>query len=264
MELNYLLSMYEKYKNAEKILKKYFTKEPKENIHVSKTGKYKQYLVYFSDNGIKSRKYIKKKNVKTISKLAQKKYNNQLYKFIKNRIKVLEKIKEIGEFDLDIVYKSFDINLKEYITPIVETWDDRVIDWKKEEYYIRNNKSGDSDLITKNGEYVRSKSEKIIADMLYDNNIVYKYESPLYIENKTFYPDFTFLSRKTGREIYWEHFGLIDDYEYRKSMVKKLQYYSKEGILTNKNLIITFETNGLNFDTNYFEKIIDELKKEVL
>ena len=63
-------------------------------------------------------------------------------------------------------------------------------------------------ILTENGERVRSKSEKILADYFYRQNILYKYEKPLYLKGYgTVYPDFTFLSSKTGKEIYWNMRG---------------------------------------------------------
>ena len=55
---------------------------------------------------------------------------------------------------------------------------------------------------TYKGERVRSKSEMIIANELFRNNIPYKYELPIELENwnkkVTIYPDFTVLNKRTG------------------------------------------------------------------
>ena len=65
--------------------------------------------------------------------------------------------------------------------------------------------------MTEKGERVRSKSEKILADYFYRNNILYQYEKPLYLKGYgTIYTDFTFLSKKTRKEIYWEHEGIVN------------------------------------------------------
>ena len=86
-------------------------------------------------------------------------------------------------------------------------------------------------IVTDRGERVRSKSEKILADYFYRQGIPYKYECPLYLKGfRQVYPDFTFLSRRTGKEIYWEHHGRLDDPLYAQNMVKKLQAYEKNGI----------------------------------
>ena len=87
------------------------------------------------------------------------------------------------------------------------------------------------------------KSEKILADFFYRNNILYKYEKPLNLSGYGIvYPDFTFLSRKLRREIYWEHEGMMDKPEYAIKAVKKLNSYQMNGILPGERLILTFET----------------------
>ena len=72
---------------------------------------------------------------------------------------------------------------KEWVIPIQTSVKERITQWVNEKketntYYQEN-------LIyeTSKGEYVRSKSEMIIADILYQNkeHILYKYERPLEI-----------------------------------------------------------------------------------
>lgn len=61
------------------------------------------------------------------------------------------------------------------------------------------------DFLTMNGEYVRSKTEKIIADLLYHLGIPYVYECPLQLSDGKVYPDFTILNKRT-RRVYSEAF----------------------------------------------------------
>lgn len=69
-----------------------------------------------------------------------------------------------------------------------------------------------------------------IANILYQhkNDIIYKYEKPLeIIENgwrKTIYPDFTIMNVHTGKVVYWEHAGLMDDAVYANDFVRKMVY----------------------------------------
>lgn len=54
---------------------------------------------------------------------------------------------------------------------------------------------------------VRSKSEVIIANMLFGRGLSFRYEVPLYAPDGTFYlPDFSI--RWQGEDWYWEHLGL--------------------------------------------------------
>ena len=100
------------------------------------------------------------------------------------------------------------------------------------------------------GKYVRSKSEAIIDNYLYDNNIPFKYECELILGKQIVYPDFTIMHPKTGEIYYWEHCGLMDDERYVDMLCKKLKEYTNNGIFPSVNLILTYETgeNPLSID----------------
>lgn len=78
--------------------------------------------------------------------------------------------------------------------------------------------------MTERGERVRSKSEKIMADYFHRHSIEYKYECPIYLKGMGMvYPDFTFLSKKLEKEVYWEHCGMVDESSYARNMVRKIE-----------------------------------------
>ena len=69
------------------------------------------------------------------------------------------------------------------------------------------------------------------------------YERPLYLNGYgTVYPDFTFYSKRMKQEIYWEHEGMMDNQEYARSAIKKINLYQMNGIFPGERLILTFET----------------------
>ena len=73
---------------------------------------------------------------------------------------------------------------------------------------------------------VRSKSEVIIANMLHDRDIPFRYEVPLYAPDGTFYlPDFTVTWR--GEQWYWEHLGMLEKDEYSNHWDTKRAWYGK-------------------------------------
>lgn len=96
---------------------------------------------------------------------------------------------------------------------------------------------------TKCGIKVRSKSEMLIADILYDLGIRFKYETILVSGRKLMYPDFEFIHPKERRIIWLEHQGLIDDPKYAVDAFEKQDNYGRIGIFPGKNLILTHETN---------------------
>jgi hypothetical protein len=75
---------------------------------------------------------------------------------------------------------------------------------------------------TSKGLAVRSKSELIIAEALTNSGISFEYEKPLTLGGQTRYPDFTIEDEISGRTIYWEHLGMLERLDYRRSWEKKL------------------------------------------
>jgi len=94
------------------------------------------------------------------------------------------------------------------------------------------------------GYMVRSKSEVIIANMLFDRDIPFKYESALYAPDGTFYlPDFTINWR--GEELFWEHVGMLHDERYRNHWETKKRWYDKH---FPGRLVSTEESGNLSMD----------------
>ena len=97
-----------------------------------------------------------------------------------------------------------------------------------------------------------------MADYFYRSGIEYKYECPLYLKGVgIIYPDFTFLSRKRGEEIYWEHNGKVDDPTYARNMVKKINAYENNGIFVGERLILTYETEQTILNTGRIEELVN-------
>ena len=74
----------------------------------------------------------------------------------------------------------------------------------------------------------------------------------------TVYPDFTFLSSKTRQEMYWEHEGMMDNQEYARSAVRKIESYQKNGIYPGERLILTFETQQSMLNQNIVENLVEK------
>lgn len=100
------------------------------------------------------------------------------------------------------------------------------------------------------GYNVRSKSEVLIISVFNTRHLYYRYEDPLTLGGRIFYPDFSIYIPDTHDIIWYEHFGMMDDPLYAKRTYDKLGFYSKHGIIQGINLITTFETSDekLNID----------------
>ena len=83
---------------------------------------------------------------------------------------------------------------------------------------------------TLRGEDVRSKSELIIANILYHHGIDYEYEGILEFDGEIRRPDFVIENENTDEIYYWEHLGMLNKRSYREGWERKKQWYHKNGI----------------------------------
>jgi len=89
---------------------------------------------------------------------------------------------------------------------------------------------------------VRSKSEVIIANMLWERELDFHYELPLFAADGTFYiPDFTV--RWRGQDWYWEHLGRLDLPKYRSHWEEKQAWYDR---FFPGQVLVTYEGGDLS------------------
>lgn len=85
---------------------------------------------------------------------------------------------------------------------------------------------------TRRGEVVRSKSEVIVADMLYSLSIDYEYEKELVASDGTSrLPDFTIDDPASGLKVFWEHLGMLSVRDYKAKWEQKLKWYANHKII---------------------------------
>jgi len=120
---------------------------------------------------------------------------------------------------------------------------------------------------TRKGHAVRSKSEVIIADLLYSKHIDYQYEQPLGMpDGSRRLPDFTITDDTTGTTYYWEHLGMLQRPSYRRQWQAKLAWYKSHGILPhdggggpNGVLITTQDGDDGSISSAQIEALVDKL-----
>lgn len=230
---------------------------PPGTLRISGSKKWVQFYHYVPGGKPKGN-YIPKEDQELIRKLAQKSYNEKIIRLASRRLMQIKKItRDYEDEELEAVYLKEHEERKKRVRPVEPVWEQKVGEWEKREYRGKEFREDTPMILTERGERVRSKSEKILADCFYRNQIPYKYECPLYLKGfGTVYPDFTFLSRKTRQEIYWEHDGRMDDPVYAQSAVRKIHAYEENGIYPGERLILTFETEKTVLDTRVAEKLI--------
>lgn len=229
------------------------------NLAIKSNKNNKEYYQVKYENNKKEVKYISKNNHELIRSLAEKSYLPKLEKLVTKRLKQIRDIlKDYSDAEIDDTYENLNPNRKELIRPVVPTAKQNLESWKSTQYSGNTFVTNAPLLVTNKGEQVKSKSEKILADKLFALDIPYKYECPLIIDKYTkFYPDFTLFDQYTSKEIYWEHFGMMDDSEYVAAAIRKISIYEKNGIRIGENLIVTFESSKSGLDSAYIDSIIN-------
>lgn len=111
---------------------------------------------------------------------------------------------------------------------------------------------------TAKGDWVRSKAEVIIADMLFVLGVPYIYECRVRINGKLYEPDFYILNCLTGQIIIWEHLGMMDDSAYIYRNAEKIMDYLSAGLIFGKNLIFSMESETCKLRTEVIRKMIDD------
>lgn len=243
------------------VLRKRLESAPAGALRVSKAHNRPSYYLVKSEGITQSGgTYIKKDDLHIARKLAQKEYDMKLLEWAERSYYHIHQAKGIysDETILDMLEKM-PKGKQILVEPYLVTNDEYVKQWQ--EFLYEGKSIGDvPHFKTDRGEYVRSKSEKILADKFFKYGIPYRYECPLYLKGYgTVYPDFTLLNVRRRQEKYWEHLGLMSDPEYSDKAIRKINTYEKNGIFPGEKLLLTYESNN-NFDT----EIIDNMIKKYL
>ena len=209
--------------------------------------------------------YIKK-NSALATELANKQYYISLKQAITNNLNQLKGF--VGKYQGNIedeIYDSLAEERKRLVSPLQISIKEQVKSWEAEDYEKNNNYPENLRYETEQGDIVRSKSEVIIANILYKHrkDILYKYEKPLLLMigglEKFIYPDFTIINIHTGKIVYWEHAGLMDDAHYANEFVRKMNSYISNGLILGIDVIVTYETQGNPLDIGIVKKLIEQV-----
>lgn len=233
---------------------------PEGSIRISKSNNHVQYYFKSSNkennNTNKNGSYLHRSDDGLAKQLAQRKYDERLLKLATKRLGQLKRI--LSDYHDDEIEELFYKGTKQrqnLVIPLEKTWEQELKDWIDLDYDAKLFYETSPEIYADKGHRVRSKSEKILADYFYRNNIPYHYEKPLYLAGYGIvYPDFTFYSKQHRQEIYWEHEGRMDDPEYASKAVNKIKTYEKNGIFVGERLIVTQETSGIVLQSSDIER----------
>ncbi len=232
---------------------------PEGSLRVFKKGE-DSMQCYLVLPGEKNGRYLRKEQADLAQSLAQKMYLKKVLPIAEQEYKLIEKLHAFYADDLiSSIYEAEPEPRQTLIRPVEKSWEERVMEWESTCYETKPFQEESPVILTERGERVRSKSEKLLADYFLHHGIPYKYEKPLYLRGYgTVYPDFTLLSKKLQREVYWEHDGKMDDPTYARAAVKKIRTYEKNGFLLGRDVIFTFETEATVLNTGDIEMLFHE------
>mgnify|MGYP003310644973 CR=1 FL=1 len=240
-----LLCQYNELASTKNEIEKNLKNAPTGKIKITINRNHVQYYLRTTSSD-KSGKYLRKSNMKLITKLLQKSYYEKALSLITKEMKYLEVIFQKAaktRNNLKYLYTSYPKESQPLIQPLDLTDEEFAKIWSSKPFTTKGIAEGKDIYYTDKGEAVRSKSELNIANTLSKNGIPYKYEAPLLLKNgTTIYPDFTVLNVKSRKVVYWEHRGMMDDRSYATSSVQRLKEMISNDIVIGKNLIITEET----------------------
>ena len=204
--------------------------------------------------------YIPKGRRDHAAALARKEYDQKLLNSAAAEGKILKKALSLyPNLLVGDIYDSLPEGKRALVQPLDETDEEFVKHWMSEKYEGNLFYEANAGFETERGEWVRSKSEWMLANIYHQAGIPYRYEYPLYLENYgTVYPDFTVLNVRLRREYIHEHFGMMDDLEYVEKAVQKINAYQAAGYFPGENLIITMETKSQPLDVRLVKKMIEK------
>ena len=238
------LDRYKYLEKLEQSILRSLKRAPEGTLRINKINGSPQYFLRTSPkdtNGI----YIPAKKRDLAVRLAQKAYHLKSLAAVQKEVRSIARfLKSYPDSPVEDIYDKLSQERKNLVTPLTETDAMFIEKWNDVTLSAGPGYSAPSGLYTERGEKVRSKSEVLIADLLFRNNIPYRYEYPLYLDGmNTVYPDFTVLNVRTRTEYVWEHNGMMDDPEYAARAVQKICAYEMNGYHAGENLILTFETS---------------------
>ena len=225
---------------------------PKGKLRINSSRNRVQY--YLRENPKdKNGSYLSEKQSELIRQLAKKDYLQKILLYGEQEQRaVIRFLSALPAISIEGIYDSLPEQKASLVEPLNEPEDRLIRRWQDADYEKNPFSEELPELFSNRGEQLRSKSEVIIANLLEQYKIPYHYEFPLTLENtgmKIIYPDFKILNVRLRQELFWEHFGLMDDPDYAEKAVRKIGLYIRNDYYPGENLIITCETKAQPLDS---------------
>lgn len=219
--------------------------------------------VYFRARREKNGKYTRKslrKNPDAINGLARKEYLRTAIGTLRHNIDLMERgSRKLEGLDLESLlprmHKAYrglpeecffakELGHVDKLSGNNETKFRRHRAWANEPYEKSDYRPEGRRFMTSAGFKVRSKSEQHIVEQLVNYGVPFRYEQVIRVNDVSYSADFTF--RETNGDLFfWEHAGMMDDLGYVSRHRRKMDVFERIGIVPWKNLIITYDVDGV-------------------
>ena len=205
-------------------------------------------------------RYIPKKDLATARALAQKAYLQTIHSAAQQELAFISKLNDTPFTPPELVYSTLSKQRKELVTPLFITDEEFAEEWINTPYEGKGFLETDSFYVTARGERVRSKSEILIANLMNELGILYRYEAPLFFDDGTvIHPDFTVLKPRSRKICYFEHCGRMDDPIYLHNFIKRENTYIQNGLIPGRDVFMSFESSSDPLNMNSMRKMLSAL-----
>ena len=231
---------------------------PPGKLRTSKSRNHVHFYLRSEETGPNG-KYLKAGEINLIRSLAQKEYDERILRAACREQNLLTPLRSFyaDGMQAESQYLHLTESKRKLILPIEFPIDEYAEQWMEEAFEALPISEGIPTFSSERGELMRSKSEVIIANMLFKRGVPYRYECPLRLGRDIVYPDFTILSKSRRIIIYWEHLGLMDNDEYRDKNLLKITKYEMYGYYPGERLILSFESSRQPLNIKLIEKMIE-------
>ena len=154
-------------KKVDKKIKRYLKNAPTGHLRATVNKGTFQYRIISDDDPSKPQ-YISKSKLKPARNIAQRDYYIKALKYVTNEIKAIEKLIKIRkQFKLEELYDQTKKPRRALLTPLTLTDEEYARRWQEMDYQHKYFENTDRVYTSFKGEKMRSKSEVIIANILY-------------------------------------------------------------------------------------------------
>lgn len=206
------------------------------------------------------KRYLRKEDFWIARAIAQGDYEKELETKVAGIRELMTMLRDTyPDNGIEDVYLSIRPDRRALVDPVIPIRKQKLNEWMGKKGAEKGFLEGKPVFLTDNNEKVRSKSEMIIANLLYKEKIPYQYERQLILNNgREVYPDFSFYDPDNGEVTYWEHFGMMDNSDYQNNALKKINDYAADGIVAGVNLITSFENREEPLNIPLIKEIINQ------